>query len=145
MDEPHPPLGRLMTAGFVAAAAAVAPVAAFMAVGDPRQPYLVAIAFLFGMPVALLHAYLIGLPCYVLLHERWALTWPRALVGGFLVGSAPAGLLSVLLVGPHGDVLWIAGTPGLLGTAGAAAFRAMLGPPRIEKGGPSPDRPVRRL
>ena len=128
MAEEPPTLGRLLTAGFVAAAASVAPVAAFMAMADYRQPDLVLIAFLFGMPVALLHAYLVGLPFYVVLREKWPLTWPRALLGGFLVGSAPAGVAAMLLVGPHPDMVWIAAAPGALGTIGAAAFRAMLGP-----------------
>ena len=136
------PVGRLLMAGFVAAAASVAPVAVFMAMADFRQLDLVAIAFLFGMPLALLHAYLIGLPFYVVLREKWALTWPRALLGGFLVGAVPAGLVAMLTIGPHPDVFWIVSAPGALGTVGAAAFRAMVGPAPRKKGGPSLDRPA---
>jgi hypothetical protein len=128
MDDAQPQVGQLLGAGFVAAAAAVTPVAVFMAIADFRQPELVAIAFLFGMPVALLHAYLIGLPFYAVLREKWALTWPRALLGGFVVGAAPAGVVALMTLGPHSDVFWVAATPGALGTVGAAAFRAMLGP-----------------
>lgn len=142
MADSQPPLAQLLGAGFLAAVASVAPVAAFMAIADPRQPDLIAIAFLFGMPIALLHAYLIGLPFFVVLSEKWALTWPRALLGGFLVGAAPTAAVAMLTLGPHSDMLWVAGTPGALGTVGAAAFRAMIGPVRRKKGGPSPDRPV---
>ena len=143
MDDAQPPLGQLLGAGFVASAASVAPVAAFVAVADIRQPDLIAGTFLFGMPIALLHAYLIGLPFYAVLSEKWMLTWPRALLGGFLVGAVPTGTVAMLLFGPHSDIFWIAGTPGALGTVGAAAFKAMLGPAGRKKGGPSPDRPFR--
>ena len=129
MDDAPSPLGRLLGAGFVAAFAAVVPLAAVVAVADPKQPALVGAVFLAGVPYALLHVLLVGLPFYVLLRERWALTWPRALVGGFLVGSVPTGLLSVLLFGADPEVLWMAATPGGFGVVGAAAFRAVLGRP----------------
>lgn len=130
MDDGPPSLGELLVAGFVAAFASVAPVAAFMAIADIRQPDLIGIAFLFGMPIALLHAYLVGLPFYLVLGEKWALTWLRALLGGFLVGAAPTGAAAMLTVGPHSDIFWLAVAPGALGTVGGAAFRAMLGPAR---------------
>jgi hypothetical protein len=128
MDEAHPPLGHVLGAGFVAAFAAVTPVAAFVASGAPQQATaLVAAAYLFGMPLALLHVFLLGLPAYHLLRSKWKLTWGRSAVGGLVVGGIPTALLSAILSDLHPDALWTVCVPGALGALGGLAFRAWIG------------------
>ena len=128
MNDPHPPLGQVLGAGFVAAFAAVTPFAGFVASGATDQPIpLVAAAYLFGLPLALLHVYLLGLPAYHLLRARWALTWGRSAFGGFVVGGVPTALLSGLVTDFHSDALWAACFPGALGALGGLAFRAWIG------------------
>jgi len=130
MDEAHPPLGQVLAAGFVAAFAAVTPFAAFVAWAAPNQAIgLLAGAYLFGMPLALLHAFLLGLPAYHLLRSKWALTWGRSALGGLIVGAIPTTLLSGLVTDFQPDVLWTAIFPGALGALGGLAFRAWIGAP----------------
>ena len=147
MAEPQPPLGEVLAAGFTAAFAAVTPFALFVTSGD-QAIALLASAYLFGLPLALLHAFLLGLPAYHVLRGRWALTWPRSALGGLIVGGLPTAIVAMLTAGFHPDALWIAGIPAALGGLGGLAFRAMIGPPpddrrpgATKKGGPLPDRP----
>jgi hypothetical protein len=129
MAELQPPLGQVLGAGFTAAFAAVTPFALFVASGD-QAIALLAAAYLFGLPVALLHAFLLGLPAYHLLRRRWALTWTRSALGGLIVGGLPTALVAMLVSGFHQDALWVAGIPAALGGLGGLAFRAMVGRPR---------------
>jgi hypothetical protein len=95
--------GARILAGAVAATlvAAVVPgvglaLGNYLAAGhmyDNEIPLLIMITFLGGVPVALLHATLIGLPAYVVLSRRWTIRWWSAAIGGALTGGVPAGLL----------------------------------------------------
>jgi hypothetical protein len=94
MDEQAPTGGRVAAAALAATLASVT--AAAVAMLGPKlltNPGLAVIAFLLGAPVALLHLLILGLPLYHLLRRRWALTWWRAALAGFAVGSLPLALL----------------------------------------------------
>lgn len=134
MNDVHPPLGQLLGAGFVAAFAAVTPFAAFVASAAPDQAVpLIAAAYLFGLPLALLHVYLLGLPAYHLLRVKWALTWRRSALGGLMVGGLPSALLSAFVTDFHPDAPGAACFPGALGALGGLAFRAWIGAPAPDR------------
>jgi hypothetical protein len=120
-----PPLGAVLCAGTAAAFAAVTPVALLMGLTTMNLSVPVA-AYLFGVPVALIPSWALGLPAYFMLRERWTLTWAWAAAGGFVVGGLPAAILSLPLgVGPLDSLeafLWV----GLLGACGGLGFRAYL-------------------
>ena len=123
-------------AAFAAAAAAAAGVALSGVLQLPRETAAgwVVLSLLFGLPIALFHAFVFGLPIYMSLRRRWRLRWWNATLGGFLVSALPLTLLSLpaLLAAPvpddlpvtlYGPPLWWrltlanveAGLPGLVG------------------------------
>jgi hypothetical protein len=131
-------------------AAIVAPAAAIVALGaagallgDSLGALLLALIILFvAIPIAAAHVLLLGLPAYLLLRKVVAPGPPVAALAGALLGIGP-----IFLFG--GDFVWFAwngraGACGLfaaLGLIGGVAFARRLA--RHEKGGPSPDRPLR--
>jgi hypothetical protein len=121
----HPPLGAILCAGTAAAFAAVTPVALLLGLAT-MNPWVFLSAYMFGVPIALVPSWTLGLPAYFRLRDRWALTWPWAASGGFVVGALPAGLLSLAVSrdppAALGMLLWV----GLLGACGGLAFRAYL-------------------
>ena len=124
-------------AAFAASAAAAASVALSGVLQLPRETASgwVVLALLFGLPIALFHAFVFGLPIYMALRRRWPLRWWNATLGGFLVSSLPLTMLSLpslltatgvpdgLPVTLYGPPLWWrlvlaiveAGLPGLVG------------------------------
>ena len=143
--EALPSRRQVERAGFVAAAAASAPLL-------PFAPFLA--IFVFGF--ACLHAFAIGLPLYRRLRRRRPLTLGAALGGSFLVGAVPMTVLMLAIVlaagAAEGEALekgWLAALaaglqPGLLGLFGGAAFWAMLrraGRPRGSSPLPQPASP----
>jgi hypothetical protein len=90
------------------------------------NPWIFLSAYGFGVPIALVPSWMLGLPAYFVLRERWALTWGWAALGGLVVGGLPAGLLSLAVTrdppAALGALFWV----GLLGACGGLAFRASL-------------------
>ena len=72
-----------------------------------------------GVPLALLHALLVGLPAYLLLRRWWPLRAWNAAAGGFLVGALPVSLLTIRSGYWPGSE---APAAGLCGVAGGLAF-----------------------
>jgi hypothetical protein len=114
-----PSRARVGVAGLAAAAAAPVPLAVGMLVGVAGGGELAAILLLplimlVGLPIALLHVVLLGLPLYLALRRRWRIGWPFSTLAGAVIGSLPMALLwdpaSALVVG------------GLGGLAGGFAF-----------------------
>ncbi len=116
MDE-RPTAVRLGTACMIAALTSVSAAILLIGLEDSLVgfwPMAVAV-LLAGFPIALAHAMLLGLPAYGLLSRRWRLRAWNAMLGGFVVGAAPAGLLYQLAE--------LAATAGGLGAARGLAFR----------------------
>jgi hypothetical protein len=81
---------------------------------------LAAGVFFFGMVIAALHVFILGVPLYLLLRRRGPVHWTTVAAAGLAIGALPAGLLG----GPYplgGDFLWVA-SAALLGLCGALAF-----------------------
>jgi len=125
MPGEKPALATVLCAGTAAAFAAVTPAALFVGLMSLNGWELL-LVYALGVPVALVPAWVLGLPAYYLLRERWALTWTRAALGGFLVGGVPASLFALTFAqGPLPSVegfLWF----GLFGAFGGLGFRAFL-------------------
>ncbi|WP_162806512.1 hypothetical protein [Sphingosinicella terrae] len=105
--------------GGLLAAATVAPIAGslwfFVAFPDFEAVIeILPIVWLFGFPIALLHAALIGLPAYALLRRRVQPAWWRACLGGSMIGAGP-----MLLIVPDFGSLLLGATSGF---AGGLAF-----------------------
>ncbi len=94
MAEPHPELHRVLNAALIPSFAAVAPVTALALAALGRSPGaaggVIGFSLLFSVPLALLHALVLGLPLYSLLRERWRLAALRAVIGGSAVGAGPS-------------------------------------------------------
>lgn len=126
-DETPAPPGQVLSAGFMASVASAAAFAAFVFAQDLSAPSSLAIGlFLGSLFVGLLHALVIGIPAYLLLREKWPLTWGRSLVGGFAVGGLPWGLFALSLGSPWAEVAFTVGLVGTAGAIGGLAFAAML-------------------
>jgi hypothetical protein len=95
--EKLPTVGEAGRAAFAASGAAVASVVLSGVLQLPRETAAgwVVLAILFGLPIALFHAFVFGLPIYMRLRRRWRLRWWSAMLGGFLVGGLPLILLSL--------------------------------------------------
>ena len=88
--------GAIGGAGLAAAAAAAGSVALAVVMLAPREFAGMAGLFLiFGLPIALFHVFVLGLPLYLRLRRRWPLRWWNAMLGGFFVGTVPITLLSL--------------------------------------------------
>jgi hypothetical protein len=124
MSEEKPSLGTVLCAGTAAAFAAVTPMA-LLGLPGMNFPILLG-AYLVGVPIALVFSWVLGLPAYFVLRERWALTWGRAALGGFVVGGVPAGLLSLPFADPPQASLGVFASVGFLGACGGLGFRAFL-------------------
>jgi hypothetical protein len=111
--EPRPTGRETARAAIVAALAAVA-AAALPGLQLPLETAAgwVLLGVLFGTPIALLHAFAVGLPLYLTFRRRWRLRWWSAAVGGFLTGAVPILLLKVF-TGPGFD-FYMAGTTVLV-------------------------------
>ena len=106
--EGRPTQGAVGRAGLAAAAAAAGSVALAVAMLVPRELAGMAVLFLiFGLPIALLHVFVLGLPLYLRLRRRWPLRWWNAVLGGFFVGAAP--IISLSLPGLLRDTYSAAG------------------------------------
>jgi hypothetical protein len=126
VTERHPPpLGAVLCAGTVAAFASVTPVALLLGLAT-MNPWVFLTAYVSGVPIALVPSWVLGLPAYLVLRERWALTWGWAALGGFVVGGLPAILLSLPLAVGLSDSLEAIFWFGLLGACGGLGFRAYL-------------------
>ncbi|MET1111225.1 MAG: hypothetical protein ABWX67_06845 [Allosphingosinicella sp.] len=126
MDEALPSPGRVVGAALMAALAAPAALALFLIALAPSETGVAVIALVFGFPVALVHALVIGAPAYILLREKWALTWIRSAVGGFAVAALPWGLFLLSMSPDRWNVALAAGMIGALGMVGGLAFAATL-------------------
>ena len=91
-----PAQGAIGRAGLAAAAAAAGSVALAVVMLAPLEQAGMAVLFLtFGLPIALFHVFVLGLPLYLRLRRRWPLRWWSAGLGGFFVGAAPIASLSL--------------------------------------------------
>jgi uncharacterized membrane protein YvlD (DUF360 family) len=98
MSAVPPPSGARVSAAFLAGAvASVAALCLHMLWQSPVEAAfsLVVLTLLFGLPIALLHAFVLGLPAYLVLRRFRALGWWSAALGGFVVGAAPIALLTL--------------------------------------------------
>lgn len=130
MAEDAPSQGRVIGAALVAAVAAASTLGVFFVAMAPAAPAPagLATALVFGTPIAFLHALFMGIPIYILLRRRWALTWLRSAIGGFAVGALPWGLFSFSISIDAWDVIAAIGLMGGAGTIGGLAFAATLRP-----------------
>ncbi|MCW3837047.1 hypothetical protein ACFQ1E_13190 [Sphingomonas canadensis] len=55
-----------------------------------------ALAVLFGSPVAMLHLLLLALPAYLLLRQRWRIRWWSAALAGAIIAVMPAAVISLV-------------------------------------------------
>jgi hypothetical protein len=125
MPDDMPSPGTILCAGTAAAFAAVTPLALFVGLLTTNPLFLLS-TYLFGVPLALVPSWTLGLPAYFVLRERWALTWGWAALGGFVVGGLPAALLSLPFAQQPGDPLEVFVWFGLFGAFGGLGFRAYL-------------------
>jgi len=97
MTGTHPSSSRLGAALIVASLASVAAAWLGIATEAPWETAfgLLFLVFLFGTPIALLHALLFGLPAYLALRGRWPLRRWIAALAGFVIGALPTALLSL--------------------------------------------------
>ena len=70
--------------------------------------------FLYAFPVALLHAFVLGLPIYSILRRRWRPTLAACLVGSFLIAAIPISSLLLLATYPENLNAWSGGTPTIV-------------------------------
>jgi hypothetical protein len=136
MVDPPPTTRRLAVAALAATLAAVA-VAALYFEALAGGAGIVIMVFLVGLPIAFLHLFILALPLYVTLRERWALTWWRALTGGLLVGGAPVSVLLLVSRAPLEELTGILFLGLLPGGVGGMTFWLILGSavcraPRVE-------------
>jgi hypothetical protein len=81
---------------------------------------LAAMVFHFGMMIAALHVFILGVPLYLLLRRRGPVRWTTVAAAGLVIGALPAAIVG----GPGadgGDILLVA-SAALLGLSGALAF-----------------------
>ena len=125
IDEP-PSAGRLAIALLAAAVAAPAPLALMLTFSAPEAvlPALLVVV-LFGFPIALAHAALLGLPAYFLMRRRWRLRWWLAVPAGGVIGALPS------------FVLWRDGVTSLMlfacGALGGLVFWLVARTPRLDE------------
>ncbi|MDG2534272.1 hypothetical protein P6144_11475 [Sphingomonas sp. HITSZ_GF] len=106
-------------------------------------PFVLTMALPVGMPIALFHVFLIGIPAYWLIGRHSRLRWWSAALAGLLVGGVPIPVLMLFGGVSNGelgeDALFLAAC----GMVGGLTFWAVLrrGARLNEKGGPLPDRP----
>lgn len=135
---------RLLAATIAAAFGAVSTIALpFLVVDSYAGLFIVAAAYVFGLPIAAVHLLILALPAYVLLSDRLPFRWWHALLGGFVVGALPAGVLtgiwavtrtSARAAYAEGGLAELAselapmGMLGLAGAVGGLAFWLVLRP-----------------
>lgn len=123
MIDERPSGARLTAALLAAAVAAPSPLALVLTFSAPEAvlPALLMVT-LFGFPIALVHAALLGLPAYFLMRRRWRLDWWRAVPAGGVIGALPS------------FVLWREGVTSLLlfacGALGGLIFWLVARTPR---------------
>ena len=143
----HPSGSRLGAALVVASLASVAAAWLGILTEAPWETAfgLLFLVFLFGTPIALLHALLFGLPAYLALRERWPLRRGIAALAGLVIGALPTALLSLdpgyefyqqgqqvlVLDGYYTPAGWLsllygAAMSGLYGVVGGLAFWLVL-------------------
>jgi hypothetical protein len=94
MIDERPSGARLAAALVAAAAAAPAPLALMLSFSEPAAVLgALLMVTLFGFPVALVHAALLGLPAYLLMRRRWRLRWWHAVPAGGVIGALPSYVL----------------------------------------------------
>ena len=94
MIDERPSGARLSAALLAAAVAAPAPLALILTFSEPAAILgALLMVTLFGFPIALVHAALLGLPAYLLMRRRWRLRWWHAVPAGALIGALPSLLL----------------------------------------------------
>jgi hypothetical protein len=105
---------RLIARAFVAViAAAVAPAIAFGVIARSSDAAVLALAIAFP------HALVLGLPLFLLLRAKSRINAATSIVGGFLVGGFPVGVLGV---GNWPGNLLAAAMLGLFGAIGGLGF-----------------------
>ena len=115
---------RIFFACIAAAGAAAFPTILF----GPWAIIVLPVAFL----IAAAHAFLIGLPAYLVLRERRPVDWPEALYAGFLIGALPLTVWQLFINAMSGEFAF--SIPafvifGVLGMIGGLVFRAVVGRP----------------
>ncbi len=126
--------GRALTASAMASAA----FASLLAL----NPFF----FLYAFPVALAHAFGLGLPVYSILRRRWRASLGACLLGSFLIGAVPMSLLLLLATYPAGlddqragdhymEMVASAVGLGVLGLVGGITFWLVLRRPPSSSSG----------
>ncbi|RYY43805.1 MAG: hypothetical protein EOP59_07320 [Sphingomonadales bacterium] len=134
-------LGKACFAASFASALVPTAIAIPSVVWNPSQPdpglYVLTALYSIsiGIPLALLHALLLGLPAYLLLSRRWRFRWWHGLVGGALVAALPIGSMIVWSeLAAHSNAADIAGIArvllylGLCGAVGGFVFWRKMRP-----------------
>ena len=94
MIDERPSGARLAAALLAAAVAAPAPLALILTFSEPAAILgALLMVTLFGFPIALVHAALLGLPAYLWMRRRWRLGWWHAVPAGGVIGALPSFLL----------------------------------------------------
>ena len=98
------PLGALLaalasTAACILAAFLTTTIADAGGIASASDLYWIPAAAVFVLIVALLHAFLVGLPIHAFLPARWRASLLVNLLGGFLTGGVPLPLLVLILSG----------------------------------------------
>ncbi|HEX8225260.1 MAG TPA: hypothetical protein VF605_15710 [Allosphingosinicella sp.] len=128
MVESIPARGRVIGAALMAALASAVSLSALFVALAPSQFAAAGFAFFVGLPIALLHSLVIGVPAYLVMRQLGALTWRRSAIGGFAVGALPWGLFAFFVSVDGWSVLMTVGMMGGSGMIGGLAFAAVLRP-----------------
>ena len=133
MFQTYPSPGRVTLGLIVAALAAAAPTIILGPIAVFVLP--------FSLAVALAHAFILGLPAYLVLRRRRPLDYGVSTIAGFVIGFVPVLVLVTLISMPNSGsftgetstAAWfreIIGLPiifGLLGSMGGLVFRRVVG------------------
>jgi len=118
---------RGVLAILAASFAAPLPIALLSTVMDRGTNPIFVLVMAFGVPIALFHVTVLGVPGFVLLAEHYRPNWLRVALAGFLIGALPWGSTDLFL-NPY-DWVSTAGTVvamGVCGIAGALVFWAIV-------------------
>jgi len=84
------------------------------------------VVMLFGVPIALLHSAMLGLPGFVILAGYFRPNWWRVMLAGFLIGALPIGTLYLWAPTDWATFVWTELAMGFSGATGALAFWAIV-------------------
>ncbi|MES2441936.1 MAG: hypothetical protein V4574_03835 [Pseudomonadota bacterium] len=136
MSARHPVDILTAAAGAALIAATVGAVASgllFVGMAGPLALMVMVVAFLIGLPVALIHAILLGFPLYLAVEKLGGrLSRLGAAFAGLAVGGLPVAVLIGMSEAPYGRSIWDGSAVvfvlfALSGLAGGLFFRRRLG------------------